>query len=474
MAVDKKNIDQLFRDNLEGFKENPPLYSWEKLKDDLVQARKRKKAILYRWMAAAAVFIFAFISGYFYASYKLNDRVSQNTSVSLPANIQKPLSTASLSENTPSVSNMKEQLHSEENQNVYVKPEVGAETELSDVSASGKKDKTIDNMKNAVPATESNTQLHAIETTTEQIRIEANKPELLSTNVLTDQIAEKNTIPITGKHFKPIDANIQPGQKVFTYGESLETGKRDVNKQWSIGGQFSPVYSYRNIQIMNEDLPPNVISDENYYDAIESGIYSYAGGIDVQYLFREKLSFQTGVYYSKIGQMNEDIVAFQYPDDKYLYYANTSAGTIPINPISLPAEIQEVSVRDTAENLLYINSNIYQDFEYIEIPLLLKYRIFNKRLSLNLSGGLSPGIMVGNHAYFQYQDQRFDLDRSEEFYPVIYNSIVGLGLDYAISKKLKLNLAPTFKYSLQSIRKDHSIEYYPYSFSIFTGIHYNF
>jgi hypothetical protein len=474
MSVNEKNIDQLFRDSLSGYEEAPPVYAWDKLKDDLMIVRKKRRAILYRWAAVAAVFIFAFISGYFYATFNLNEKSNQGVAIFQQDSTKNPISVSTLSDNSYESVIYKDQKTIVGNQTGHSILKKPAEKNDAIPSVTSDKIEKPSERKQEYATANSKTSIASENATSGQATDIANQPEIPVSEIQPEETIIIKEEQIGGEQIKSENNNIQPKQKIYTYEDLLVQNKNQGREKWIIGGGFSPVYSYRNIRIKSEDLPSNVISDENYYDNVESGMYSFAGGIDVGYLIKENMSLQTGVYFSKVGQMNEDIVAFQLPDDKVLFYANTSVGIIPFNPLAMPSQIKEVSMRDTAKNLLYINSNVYQDFEYIEIPLILKYRILNKRLSMNLSGGLSPGIMVGNHAYFQYQDQCYDLDRSGDFYPVIYNSVVGIGLDYSVNKKLKVNLSPTFKYSLQSIRRDHSIEYYPYSFSIFTGISYHF
>jgi hypothetical protein len=99
--------------------------------------------------------------------------------------------------------------------------------------------------------------------------------------------------------------------------------------------------------------------------------------------------------------------------------------------------------------------------------------VLNKRFSINLIGGLSPGILVNNRSYFNIEDEKIQTGTTENIKPMIYNSVLGIGMAYDISKKVSVNLSPTFKYSLSPVNSgSNGINYHPYSISWFTGISY--
>ncbi|MCK5839493.1 MAG: outer membrane beta-barrel protein [Bacteroidales bacterium] len=446
MPIDDQNIDKLFQANLKGFKEKPPVYAWDKIKEELALKRKSKRLMLFRWSAAAAAIFIAFLTGYYFASFNLNDEFSEPQRQEV----------AALTESNANKT-------AEENQ-------VTAQIFIDEPSHS------LDNEAIAI-----NESMQVVTTDDEAIAINESLFVVIPDEKEMEQTKKKpaSPEPINSLIDKPV---IHPNQLVPSGAESLafdadwvipKTEKKLL--KWSVGGKFAPVYAYRDISIKTEDLPSTIIPDESYYNNLENEIYSFSGGVDLKYHIRKKLSFQTGLFYSKLGQVNNDVVAYRYPDDKYEFVIPTSVGPIDINSEKIPKELADSDIReDSTGNILYFNADIYQNFEYIEVPLLINYKILDKRFGIQLAGGLSPGFMVNNSAYFQVDKQEINIDRTEEFYTVIYNSIVGLGLNYAVSKKINFSLAPTFKYSLRSIRKDHSIEYYPYSFSIYTGISYSF
>jgi hypothetical protein len=98
--------------------------------------------------------------------------------------------------------------------------------------------------------------------------------------------------------------------------------------------------------------------------------------------------------------------------------------------------------------------------------------VLDKKISVNVNGGLSPGILVNNRSYFDIDGQKIQTGTTENLKPMIYNSLFGIGFGYAFTKKLIFSIEPTFKYSLTPINSNSGINYRPYSMSWFTGISY--
>jgi len=258
----------------------------------------------------------------------------------------------------------------------------------------------------------------------------------------------------------------------FTSVLTDESGKKN-SSNWSIGARISPVYSYRSIEGSTFTTPDEAVGTDFFNDN-EQGITSMAGGISLDYKFNNRVSFASGMYLSRIGQQNNDVLAYNDPTSTNMYKLTTSTGTVTINPANFEKVIfeQPHSAKDTIPGDFSVNGSFYQNLDYLEVPLVLKYKVVNKKLSINLMGGLSPGILVNNHSFFDIDGQKLQTGTVENINPFIYNSILGFGFDYAISNKLSINMEPSFKYSLSPVNSAGGLKYHPYSLSWFTGISY--
>jgi hypothetical protein len=456
MQDDHTYPDHFFAESLKAYREKPPVHSWRRLEEDLLAARRHRRVVMYRWTAAAAVLVIALLAGY----YILNPSGDRQLKEKTVAQTETPVTAQPLQESI---------------QPDHTVAGIQAETTQAILSTTAESPADLPSR-----STGSQVGQPVSGQTTEQEAIATLQPDKIQEEAVTDQVADNvpteptSVTKETPDVAKPEQKNIiTPPLPDFTFLEQPE--KNEYDSRWSIGGSFAPVYAYRSIQINAEELPPDVNPDMNYYNDAEEPIYSYSGGLDLSVQMKNKWEFQTGLYISSLGHINEDVIAFEVKGVKDLLKTSTSTGVIEIVTSSLPEEFVDNSVRrDSLTDAVYISSNIRQTFTYLELPLLVRYSFLDRRFGLHLTGGLSPGIMTDYHAQFTYEDEQIDLDNEGDFSTMIYNSQVGLGLNYHITRSLSINLDPSFKYSLNSIRKDHSIQYHPYSISIFTGLRYNF
>lgn len=466
MQDDHKNLDQFFAESLKGFRQKPPVHSWQRIEEDLLAARRHRRLVLYRWTAAAAVLLIALVAGYYITTITPGHQPQDQTLSEMQAPVtdlpsQSAVPEKDITNNIPAES---------------TQTRISPPTEQPSEMISGT---TVRQDASSVAVEDEEQEIIAIQLTDDiptatQLTDEIQKEV---TPALAAEIESAQPEPVENKAPdlpKPEQKNILTEPLTdFTFEDRPE--EKATISRWSVGGSFAPVYAYRSIRIDSEELPPDVNPDINYYNNSEEPVYSYSGGVDVAVNMSGKWEFRTGLYLSSLGHSNEDVTAYEAEGVKDLLKVSSSTGMIQIVTTKLPEEFVDNSVRrDSITDAVYISSNIRQSFTYLELPLLVRYSFLDKRFGLNLTGGFSPGIMTDYKAQFTYEGERIDLNNESDFYNMILNSQVGLGINYRITGSLSISLDPAFKYSLNSIRKDHSIEYHPYSISIFTGVRYSF
>jgi hypothetical protein len=461
MAADNTHIDRLFKDHLDGFREKPPLAAWDRLKEELLLERRHRRIVMFRWSAAAAAIILAFLAGYYFAVLKQDQLLEQEPGITK--------STTITPQTDEHIAAFDQTIPPNDTQPAGIMPSSQSPVAQSD-SEYGKKQQPVLEPSQIEPEAEELAIDESGKNPDQAIPAESASQESMGAENADQLALQEQSIQEEPKEIPP---SVQP---VYDYSDYEEPNSDYApSGGWSVGGSFSPVYSYRNISIQAEELPPGVVPEENYYNEGEDPLYSWSGGLDLAYDFSGRFGFQTGAYLSNLGMVSPEVIAYESEAAKDIFKISSSTGLIDVKLRELPEEFVDNSIRrDSSTNTLYIDSDVYQLFSYVEIPLVLNYRILNKRLGLQFNGGLSPGIMTHNETYFHFEGEQINLDRSGEFYSMIYNSVVGFGFKYSITKQLSLTLDPTFKYSLNSIRKDHSIEYHPYSFSVFTGLRFSF
>ena len=101
--------------------------------------------------------------------------------------------------------------------------------------------------------------------------------------------------------------------------------RKTSHDKWGVGTQVSPIYSYRNLKVSDGSA-----SGASYYNDVEDGIVSYAGGVNVHYAPLKRLSVQSGLYYSNMG-MKVGNAYYASVDNKNSFFDETSTIQASIN-----------------------------------------------------------------------------------------------------------------------------------------------
>lgn len=118
-------------------------------------------------------------------------------------------------------------------------------------------------------------------------------------------------------------------------------------------------------------------------------------------------------------------------------------------------------------------TNIKQEITYIEVPLEAKYKIIDKKISINGIIGFSYLFLDKNEVYFETSNgAKYNVGSTRDLLKQTIGVNLGIGLDYKITKKLKLNIEPILKYNLKNSQNSNYSN--PLSTTIFTGLEYCF
>ena len=264
-----------------------------------------------------------------------------------------------------------------------------------------------------------------------------------------------------------------------TYPSDTEVEK--TNK-WSIAAMASPTY-YPRFNAGDDELAKQIM-------ASEQSQVSYSGGVAFSYKISRKLSIQSGLYYSSVGQEVGGINSFagfqkyDYTKGDHNFEVLTSSGTIYTNNVDvflLDRSGDRVLSRYTNDlfdplksNLQYLNNSLRQSFSYLEMPVILRYKLLDKALDLNVIGGLSYNLLVRNNVYTTIDGGRYPVGKTEGLNPIMLSSSIGMGMEYSLSEKFSLNLEPTFRYYINPFSVIPGIKIHPYSIGIFSGLTYKF
>jgi len=451
MASHKEHsIDRLFRKGLESYKEKAPEYSWEAISGELRDQKRVRYLRMTKYAAAVVAILLAFYFGNRFSSLEMTDQ-----------------SQLARQETSPSVTE-KQTLNRTEA--TYSKL-----NSLNVRSISLKNPAQKITQRNELPGS---TLLYSLSDRSEDM-----VSELATYDAGLLKINPEEKLDLPDHYWENLLNNT--GNRLLAYGNGGKAQKKNSSKSqkgWSLGGSFAPTYSYRTtdndkLNLFNNSLETSKDDPSSY----EQALVTYSTGINAQYAMNDNWQFETGLYYSRLGHQKEALfVKNNDLDNGGLYHLNTSAGKVdgsrvPDNIITeiegshKPGENPDDFTANTSED-----AKLFQRFDYVEIPMIAKYKIYDKKIDVNIIGGLSTGLLVNNETVIETPGQRENLGDTKNIRQVLNSSLVGLGFRFNLSKDLTLDLEPTFKYGLHSINESNEFGYKPYSLGVYSGVSYRF
>jgi len=124
--------------------------------------------------------------------------------------------------------------------------------------------------------------------------------------------------------------------------------------------------------------------------------------------------------------------------------------------------------------LTQVGSDIRQVFRYLELPVMFRYKLIDRKVGLNLSGGMAYGFLVDNAAYTGEGSDIVRVGYTEGMNTFNLSSQLGLGMEYNISQKITFNLEPVFRYYVTPLSDISGALYKPYSVGFSSGFFFKF
>jgi len=253
--------------------------------------------------------------------------------------------------------------------------------------------------------------------------------------------------------------------------------------RWEISGQFAPMHSYRAISSMPSDLRRS-----DFYEA-ENPLLVYSGGISLSYRAFGRFSIQTGIFYSQMGQLISGLthapnrhVATGSNNEHPIYFVRTSSGSVSLASNLKSSTNTTYSSYFNAESHLATEANIHrltqfhliERYDYLEIPLIVRYKIVDRKLSFHVLSGMSANVLLGTNSFIDNGSEIVRDGTVLSARPVSYSSVFGVGIGYQIIRNLSFGIEPTFKYFLQPYTTSSQIITNPYALGIYAGVTYRF
>jgi hypothetical protein len=258
-----------------------------------------------------------------------------------------------------------------------------------------------------------------------------------------------------------------------------------VNKiaRWSLGAGLSPSVIFKQSGAVSAELKEML--------ANEKMMVSFAGGLSISYNINKRLVLSTGINYSSLVQNVtglstytgfEPIIASKGTSD--ISVTTSSGKIVSSNPdiYILDNMANRVSTAygsdifdPSKSNLPFASTKLLQNFGYLELPLFVRYKIIDRKLDLNILGGIAYNILVGNRVHTTtFSGERLFVGETEGLSSLNVTSSMGLGLEYNMPGNISFSLEPILRYYISPIGEQIGSAIHPWSAGVFTGFKYRF
>ena len=480
-------MDQLFRDKLEDFEVNPPMYVWKNIEDALDKRTKAHRLALIKGLSIAAAVVLAFIAGWWFTQPQ-QEQMSKEVVV-VPQNnarVKQQPSNAAGEVSSPQM-------------NETVVP-VKMATRLASVQPVKVVNRSGFGNNNAVQINESSIAAIAERRQDETLsEISARFPSPNSDNKRALSGQNENWLQFFSKY---LGLDIDNSSHLTISEQELndrriiaaniqEYAKKDKPaNRWNLAAEASPLFSGVSSSGDHNDYmyAANEIASASRTSASLEPTLS--GGVMFGYKLNKRLSLKSGIVYSKIRNNTDRVpVVSSYNSlanattdygvnsSPTAYAANSKVGLV--NFRKTPQSIKDGAylasdMANSAGTAYASNADLKQDMAYIEVPVLVAYHLIDRKINVDLTGGVSTNILVGNNASLYEGGVKTQSGETSQLRDLVYAGTVGLGLGYELSKRVTVTLEPRLKYYLNSISTSSYINYRPYQLGIYTGVTYAF
>lgn len=239
-------------------------------------------------------------------------------------------------------------------------------------------------------------------------------------------------------------------------------------KKWNASSVIAPVYS--------STIGGSSI-DQQFADNNKAAGVNLSYGVNVGYNLSSRFTVRTGVHRVNMSYTTNDIVygIEAQPDVQLL-----SVNSYDRNAVSNPGNISTDNLGSSFSQE-FLSDNTFNGFQgeisqrlgYLEVPLELKYKVLDSKLSVNVMGGLSALFLTDNSIAVTNNTAKLELGEDDNFNSFNQSANFGVGIDYLFTDQLGLTIEPMFKYQLNALR-ENTAGFRPFNIGVYSGITYRF
>lgn len=239
-------------------------------------------------------------------------------------------------------------------------------------------------------------------------------------------------------------------------------------RSFVVGGTASPAFSHGSLQ--------NNGTNRSTYNSNEEGIVTMGGGIQVRMETASRWSFESGIAYNKMGQTERSaerptkfmtVRPAGLADKSPAPHVN-SMGTLKVSTITENSTQSTQFISSSYSRVGGFEGDIRQVLDFVEVPLMARYRLIDKQMTISLTGGLSANFLTGNNIFIFESNHKQSIGYTDGIENVSVSSLMGVNLEVPLFRSVLFNLEPRFRYFVTPVNSQTN--YHPYSFSMLAGV----
>ncbi len=416
--LERKNIDRVFQENLKDLEIYPNKRVWNNIEGHLSPETAKTPIALWKKLSGIAMMLLAFVS---VGSYYFN--ASQNNVVQ-PQVTESSVETTKGSTETPM-------------NPVFIKSNSDLAESTTEVKSSRKAQQPI-----------------FVKKANNNVIVTNNEISTVYSNIESKYIIDKNDFLEELNQSESITARME------SIPEKSKLAATE-DKKWSVGPTVAPIFynSLQNGSPLNDALSNNTKSSDN----------ALSIGVKINYQLSNKFYIQSGVNKVEMAYNTQGVNALISSSKNTSSNINIDKSGIILTPV--PTGQSVASGNELSKSS--VSGELNQSLEYYELPIEMKYNLYDKKLGLNLVGGFSTLILSDNSVSLVTQNLVTDLGSANNLNDFNFSGNLGFDVDYKINKSWYLSVAPMFKYQFNTY-SNNSGNFRPYYFGLYSGLNYKF
>ncbi|MEC5165241.1 uncharacterized protein YcfL [Flavobacterium sp. PL11] len=281
-----------------------------------------------------------------------------------------------------------------------------------------------------------------------------NKMDIEKSDLVTDKIISSKDIITNAETENELEAILKnKSNKEIVIVNNLEN-------KWQITPNVAAVFTNSNAVSIDPQFAENTKTTNNKL--------SY--GVRLDYALNKKFTLRSGINKIAVGYNTNNVT--------YSSGLNTvSLANVKLNNnnmFEIRSSSGKTSLMTFERNLQKTNiGSINQSMSYYEIPLEISYSLLDKKIGINIIGGVSTLLLDSNKIALISSETNQQIGQANNLNSTIFSSNIGIGFNYQFIKSFQFNFEPMVKYQLNTFSNSSNVTT-PILIGLYSGISYSF